>query len=568
MARFIPMVPEGFNGSIGEKKVFTALQLLDNNYIVFHSFRWVGMSSGRTQGEADFVIIHPKRGIMVVEVKAGGIEYKDGQWLQINTVTKAIKMINPFKQAERSKYEIKERIESKYGYAGTPLVGHAVWFTAIRIKSADGLPPEAPREIVFDELSLENAKVDIERAFDFWADKNKIKKEMNSVQMHQIIETIAPHFHAVPSLSKTIADAESSYILLTNQQVALLDYLDEQTAAVVHGLAGTGKTVLAREKARRLSTDDGKVLFLCYNSFLKEYMKTNFSQPGIVFHNAHSLAFEIMKDANVPLNELIAELVEFLEIFDVDDWPYDHVIIDEGQDLDDGLIDALERLTKIKRGHFYVFYDRNQYVMKNELPTWMENAECKLVLTKNCRNTAEIFKTSCGLVAKDSVMMENEVHGEMPSLVLIDGRDSLLKEVDRFVKLSLDAGIEAQEIVLLTLETEERSLLKGVADICKVPVGAERMEGQILFTTARKFKGLEAKAIMVIDVTLKSFASSDKRRLAYVACSRARHILRIAALNDVDSSAFGDLLNFINPDRHVPNNKKGLARLLNVKIDG
>jgi DNA helicase IV len=206
--------------------------------------------------------------------------------------------------------------------------------------------------------------------------------------------------------------------------------------------------------------------------------------------------------------------------------------------------------------------------MKNELPTWMENAECKLVLTKNCRNTAEIFKTSCGLVAKDSVMMENEVHGEMPSLVLIDGRDSLLKEVDRFVKLSLDAGIEAQEIVLLTLETEERSLLKGVADICKVPVGAERMEGQILFTTARKFKGLEAKAIMVIDVTLKSFASSDKRRLAYVACSRARHILRIAALNDVDSSAFGDLLNFINPDRHVPNNKKGLARLLNVKIDG
>lgn len=92
MAKFIPAMPETFNGSIGEEKAFQAFRLLDNSYTIFHSFNWVGIND-RTQGEADFVIIHPDKGIMVIEVKSGEVEYKNGQWLQTNTLTRVTKTI-------------------------------------------------------------------------------------------------------------------------------------------------------------------------------------------------------------------------------------------------------------------------------------------------------------------------------------------------------------------------------------------------------------------------------------------------------------------------------------------
>ena len=87
MARFIPTMPDTFNGSLGEEEAFKALRLLDNNYIIFHSFNWIGIKE-RTQGEADFVVVHPHKGIMVIEVKSGEIEYKNGQWIQTNTATR------------------------------------------------------------------------------------------------------------------------------------------------------------------------------------------------------------------------------------------------------------------------------------------------------------------------------------------------------------------------------------------------------------------------------------------------------------------------------------------------
>lgn len=567
MAKFIPMVPDTFNGSIGEEKVFEALRLLDNNYIIFHSFNWIGIGD-RTQGEADFVIIHPDKGVMVIEVKSGEIEYKNGQWIQTNTLTRYSKTISPFFQARRSQFEILERLNLEFGLGRLPLVCHAVWFPSFTIKPTDKLPPEAPREIVFDEADLNQAKETIDKAFDYWAKKTGIITSMDSRQKNKVVEIIAPHFHAVPGMKRVIDEAEQTYIRLTNQQIALLDYLKEQRTAVVHGLAGTGKTVMAKEKARMLANEGGSVLFLCYNSFLKDHLRKQFSQPGITFHNAHSLAIEILNDSNLEVDELLNELEEYLiEVFQPDDWPYNHIVIDEGQDLNERLVNRLYELIRGKDGSFYVFYDRNQYVMKNEIPKWVEQAECKLVLHRNCRNTAEIFKTACSMIAWDSSVFENSVHGEIPVAVFVDNKIDLLNEASKFVKTAIDAGIEPDEIVFLTVETEKKSLLSDVKTINGITVCNDRIKDAMLFTTVRKFKGLEAKAVMIMDVSIKSLTDSEKQRLAYVGCSRARHLLKIAIMNDTDQKAFGDCLRKINTSRNVPKNKKGLGRLLNVRIE-
>lgn len=72
MARFYPTIDKNFHGSDGEQLVYDALRRwLSDNYTVFHSFEWLGSErQRRSEGEADFVILHPALGILVIEVKA------------------------------------------------------------------------------------------------------------------------------------------------------------------------------------------------------------------------------------------------------------------------------------------------------------------------------------------------------------------------------------------------------------------------------------------------------------------------------------------------------------------
>ena len=94
MAIFIPSIrPEDFNNSLGEKRVYEALRSLNDSYVVFYSLSWIGINENRTIGEADFVVLHPGMGILVIEVKSGEIEYKNGEWIQTNTRSRESKRI-------------------------------------------------------------------------------------------------------------------------------------------------------------------------------------------------------------------------------------------------------------------------------------------------------------------------------------------------------------------------------------------------------------------------------------------------------------------------------------------
>ena len=89
MARMIPPDPPSFNQSLGEERVFRALRTLPDEITVIYSFRW--LHPGRrqmlteplkAQGEGDFVLFDPRRGILVIEVKGGEVWCERGRWLQ------------------------------------------------------------------------------------------------------------------------------------------------------------------------------------------------------------------------------------------------------------------------------------------------------------------------------------------------------------------------------------------------------------------------------------------------------------------------------------------------------
>lgn len=104
MARFYPTIDDDFHGSDGEIQVYQALQQLSDGYVVFHSFRWLGEPGQyRSEGEGDFIIFHPTKGILSIEVKSGGIGYEEGSWIQINRRNNSKKRINPLGQAVRKR---------------------------------------------------------------------------------------------------------------------------------------------------------------------------------------------------------------------------------------------------------------------------------------------------------------------------------------------------------------------------------------------------------------------------------------------------------------------------------
>lgn len=80
MAKIIPEKVIDFNSSYGEKQVFESLKKLPDEYVVFYSVAWKQIERRRNSiryGESDFTIFHPKKGIIVIEVKSGGISYRD-----------------------------------------------------------------------------------------------------------------------------------------------------------------------------------------------------------------------------------------------------------------------------------------------------------------------------------------------------------------------------------------------------------------------------------------------------------------------------------------------------------
>ena len=150
MATFIPNIkPEDFNNSPGEKEVYEALKLLGRDYTIFYSLSWISIGNDRTIGEADFVVFHPEKGIMVIEVKSGEIEYKYGSWIQTNRSSGVKKEIRPYDQARKSQFEIFDRLKKRQKRTdfSVPMLCYAVWFPSIEYKRTDDFPAEASPEM-------------------------------------------------------------------------------------------------------------------------------------------------------------------------------------------------------------------------------------------------------------------------------------------------------------------------------------------------------------------------------------------------------------------------------------
>lgn len=217
---------------------------------------------------------------------------------------------------------------------------------------------------------------------------------------------------------------------------------------------------------------------------------------------------------------------------------YDDVVIDEAQDLGNDEIIFFKELCELKDGHCFVFYDKNQVVIydktdshtsvkeaEHQILPWIAQSECRLLLSKNCRNTIEIAKTAYSVIDYDVLQKMNDVSGEQPTILFVE-KDPKQKLVD-IINYYMQQGYKPDEIAVLTMKTEDKSITSGMKKFHNIQFKRDPAENGVLITTARKFKGLENKVIIITDIDEICFSDSAIKKVFYVACSRATHHLSL-----------------------------------------
>lgn len=568
MAKFYPTIINSFHSSEGECLVYEALSKLNNEYVVFHSYRWLGeINQRRSEGEADFVVLHPQKGILSIEVKAGSIAYYNGNWIQTNRHTKESKIIDPVGQAAESQYRIQNYLRRHFN-GQIPVVGRAVWFPSVSIHDKITLPLEVNRDIIFDVGSLDNPAKDLDKAFSYWKLNLGVRgTELCIHDFKNVIKLLMPSFKIVESVASTAFESKRSYIQMTRQQASILNFLQEQPTAVIHGPAGTGKTMLAIEKANMLASKGERVLYLCFNEFLVSYLKEHYKDTGIIFHNIRSLAEELMPHVECSISEIIPRFTEYFQN-EYDDclWSYNNVVIDEGQDIPESILAHISILTDMLNGHYYVFYDKNQYIMMHKSTRWLDTyGDCRLVLYKNCRNTAEIARTigtTVENIKKDVYI--NDLSGIIPKGSFYKTPKELIAVVSDFVTRMLQDKLKVEDVVILTIDSVKKSMLQNNMHIGSIPISTTPKKGHILFTSVRKFKGLEAKAILLIDIYVDKLDDELHKRLIYVGCSRANTYLQMAFYDNVEISEYENIIKHYSDKALSKNHKLDLLDIFGI----
>lgn len=565
MAIMFPDKPKEFALNSKEDLMFEALRKLPDSYCVFHSFSIVTIEDGMIfESETDFVIFNQQKGILCLEAKAGQVKYEDGCWKYGSGVE--MNHDGPYHQAAQNKWKLGKYMK-ELGlsdiYSRCKMI-HAVWFPSVRKEKFNGvnLPPEADMQITMTQEAEDDIEKTISDIFAYELPNHKKTMLSNKDAEHLINKVLAPSFDLISFAEMKHNHSERVFKRMLREQIALINYLEEQRSAVINGMAGTGKTVMAIEKARRHAEQGEKVLFLCYNLYLKEYLQDTYSHDNISFYTIDGLACKLCNTSIPDYHRLQEVLLDMYGGY----FPYQHVIIDEGQDFGKEKLDEIEIISLLrdnvlddedKNGTFYLFYDRNQMIQSEKMPDYISDADCKLTLYKNCRNTRNIAITSLRLLGteKQPKLVEGALEGDSPEMYLALGVKDTVNTLNNIIDAYWNK--DYRNIQILTCKTEESSIISS-----ECSTGVYLYKGKkIPFTTCRKFKGLEADAVVVVDVDFDTIKNGGEQ-LLYVGSSRARYQLALlAGLSDDECISLLDIMNAKKAKRPG----KAVAALFNAK---
>ena len=167
----------------------------------------------------------------------------------------------------------------------------------------------------------------------------------------QALEKIlARPFQLRTPLGTLLSRDDAALEVLTQQQFHILRAIEAVPRAAISGAAGTGKTVLAMEEAKRCAESGARTLFVCYNRGLATEVRHRLRDgPSVAVMTFHELCVDLTARAGLPPSKGISERQLFEEVWPehlmdaferLPDERYDAIIVDEGQDFFTPVVDG------------------------------------------------------------------------------------------------------------------------------------------------------------------------------------------------------------------------------------
>lgn len=520
--RMIPDTPHGTHSN-AEKRVFDKLRSLDFDedqgvYTAYHSLNLTEHQYKRF-GEIDFLITGPA-GIFVLEVKGGRVACREGNWEFTDRYGRVRRKVEgPFKQAETALHALIGKLRDNLP---THVIDH--FYIGYGVISPDlqwnVTGAEWDPHTLADVRSFNNIGTWLCKLFRYWREKDGQQRQPDRGKIKELNCYLRPTFETIVSLYAQTSAVEERIATLTEDQMVMVDVVHANERVLCSGGAGTGKTFMAMELARRWTACGLNVILACKSPWLKHHIDVMFTIPNLTVS-----LIEGVRTASKRVG---------LDCFDA-------LIVDEGQDMFD--MESLRKLGAVikgdlETGRWCFFHDMNN--QSRLLGKFEEEAfeylnllkTAEVPLRTNCRNTKVILeKVQTSLGADMGVkgagdgpdIREQTFSGHEDCVMFLE------KEIEELINVG---GIAPGDITILSPNRFDESCVSFLPKRIRKKIvvlddyAIRSFPGEkISFANIADFKGLESEAIILVDLPPPD--TQEDLALHYVGMSRPRAILSL-----------------------------------------
>lgn len=565
----IPAVIDSDTPSPGEREVFRRLRddPATGGWIVLHSFN-LPRHRTQVQGEADFVVLAPGLGMLCLEVKAHRRVARDadGRW-RLGGDPPVSR--SPFKQADDNMRSLLDVLRQRRRAEADAIVAwSAVLFTHCEFRVA---AVEWNSWEVFDSRDFHSKPISALLADVLTHARAELPfKALDGVptahECQAIASALRPRFEVIQPAAQRRSEQEDELRAYTEEQYAALDGMARYARVIFEGPAGTGKTILALEAARRAAAEGKRVGLICFNRLLGQWLEHEAAGIGelVTASTLHRLMLQAARTEvprEVPAGFFETQLPEMAteRLLDGDDPPlFDMLVIDEAQDiLRDAYLDFLDLVCEggLSSGSWTMFGDFDRQALFEAADVSLDRylasrADAPVFgLRINCRNTPRIARWVSMLAALDPAYsrIRRPDSGPPPRTRYYRDDGEQLDTLAKLLGNLYDDGFEGRDIVVLSFKRAGAAAKLTVApwrDRLRAYDVAER-GSYVRYATVQAFKGMEAPVIILTDVD--QLQGERARSIFYTATTRPTERLYVLA-EDVLADEMLDLVDRFEPE--------------------
>ncbi len=572
----------------GEKRLARRLEdKLEDDYLC-----WYDVPVGPTVQHPDFIVLHPRRGILILEVKDWRLDTirnadRDGFSLILQSGLKRV--VNPLEQARQYAHAVANALKAdpQLTHANGPRRGQLLfpWGYGVvlpnisrrQFDSSDlGEVLEPHHVICFDEMGENVEAEDFQKRL--WGMFNLAFFSLLSLpQIDRIRWLLFPEIRIVSQADMFDQPKTSP----PEELLRVMDLQQEQLARslgeghrVIHGVAGSGKTLILGYRAEQLAKVCAKpILVLCYNQTLAKRLARSMEAKGVQdkvhvhhFHQwcrAQLMAYHVglpapREDRREFFEVMVKRLIAAVERKMIPSAQYEAVLIDEGHDFDPEWFKLVVQMVDPASNSLLVLYDDAQSIynrgrkQKFRFKSVGIQAQGRTtILRVNYRNTREILDLA-SRIASDLLHPESADEDGVPLLAPVSaGRSGPKPQIIKFPRLRDEAEYIADQfkqahqnglpwrdmaVIYHDYPTVGQEVLR-ILRARQVPVTYHKQatfaqnEDTVKFLTMHSCKGLEFPLVAIPGVKESgpnAYLTPEDVRLLYVAMTRATHELMVS----------------------------------------